>query len=98
MTPAAKRGQAPQALLDLLVAHGPSGYETPAAEVWLKAAGAFAEVSADVLGTPLARVAPKHGAAQPPRRPANWPRFIERTFCRTRSRSADALVAPMGRF
>ncbi|HTZ65026.1 MAG TPA: M42 family metallopeptidase [Solirubrobacteraceae bacterium] len=68
MTPAAKRGRPPQALLDLLVAHGPSGYETPAAEVWLKAAGAFAEVSSDVLGTPLARVAPKHGAAQPPRR------------------------------
>ncbi len=68
MTPAAKGGPAPQALLDLLVAHGPSGYETPAAEVWLKAAGAFADVSADVLGTPLARVAPKHGAAQPPRR------------------------------
>jgi putative aminopeptidase FrvX len=68
MTPATKRALAPPALVDLLVAHGPSGYETPAAEVWLKAAGAFAEVSSDVLGTPLARVAPKHGAAQPPRR------------------------------
>jgi putative aminopeptidase FrvX len=68
MTPPTGDRLAPQPLLDLLAAHGPSGYETPAAEVWLKAAGAFAEVSADVLGTPLARVAPRHGAAQPPRR------------------------------
>ncbi len=61
-------GSVPQLLLDLLCAHGPSGYETPAAEVWLQAAAGFAEVSTDVLGTPLALVAPKHGAAQPPRR------------------------------
>ncbi len=32
------------------------------------AAGAFAEVSSDVLGTPLARVAAKHGAGESPRR------------------------------
>jgi putative aminopeptidase FrvX len=59
---------APQLLLDLLGAHGPSGYETDPAAVWLRAAGGFAEVSADVLGTPLARVAAKHGSAHPPRR------------------------------
>jgi putative aminopeptidase FrvX len=58
----------PRLLLDLLGAHGPSGYETPAAEVWLKAAGKFAEVSTDTIGTPLARVAAKHGSAQPSRR------------------------------
>jgi putative aminopeptidase FrvX len=68
MTRSDERGSAPRLLLDLLAAHGPSGYETPAAEVWLEASGAFADVSADVLGTPLALVAPKHGAATPPRR------------------------------
>jgi putative aminopeptidase FrvX len=68
MTEPDEGGLVPQLLLDLLAAHGPSGYETPAAEVWRDAAGAFAEVSSDVLGTPLARVAPKQGAPQPPRR------------------------------
>jgi putative aminopeptidase FrvX len=52
---------APQVLLDLLGARGPSGYETAPAAVWREAASEFAEVSTDVLGTPLARVAPKHG-------------------------------------
>ncbi len=65
---AAEDGGVPDLLLDLLRAHGPSGYETPAAEVWRQAAEAFAEVETDVVGTPLARVAPRHGAAQPPRR------------------------------
>jgi endoglucanase len=59
---------APRLLLDLLRAHGPSGYETDPATVWRSAASAFAEVSTDVLGTPLARVAAKHGASEPPRR------------------------------
>lgn len=59
---------APQLLLDLLAAHGPSGYETDPAAVWLGAASAFAEVSTDVLGTPLARVSAKHGAPESPRR------------------------------
>ncbi len=59
---------APQLLLDLLRAHGPSGYETDPAAVWRSAASAFAEVSTDVLGTPLARVSAKHGAPEPPRR------------------------------
>jgi putative aminopeptidase FrvX len=59
---------APRLLLDLLRAHGPSGYETDPATVWRSAASAFAEVSTDVLGTPLARVSAKHGASESPRR------------------------------
>jgi endoglucanase len=58
----------PQLLLNLLGAHGPSGYETDPAAVWLRAAGEFAQVSADVLGTPLARVPARHGASESPRR------------------------------
>jgi putative aminopeptidase FrvX len=52
---------APQVLLDLLTARGPSGYESAPAQVWREAAGAFAEVSTDIVGSPLALVAPKHG-------------------------------------
>ncbi len=52
----------PQVLLDLITARGPSGYETAPANVWRDAAGAFAKVSIDVVGTPLACVAPKHGS------------------------------------
>jgi putative aminopeptidase FrvX len=59
---------APKVLLDLLCARGPSGYETAPAAVWREAASAFAEVSTDVLGTPLARVAPRHGFEQGARR------------------------------
>jgi len=58
----------PELLLDLLAAHGPSGYEADPAAVWLKAAGAFAQVSTDVMGTPLALVAPKHGYESSPKR------------------------------
>jgi putative aminopeptidase FrvX len=58
----------PQLLLNLLGAHGPSGYETDPAAVWLRSAGEFAQVSADVLGTPLARVSARHGASESPRR------------------------------
>jgi endoglucanase len=65
---ATEESAAPQLLLDLLCAHGPSGYETAPAAVWMKAAGEFAQVSADVLGTPLARVSARHGAAESPRR------------------------------
>jgi putative aminopeptidase FrvX len=54
-------GGTPQVLLNLLTARGPSGYETAPAAVWREEASAFAEVSTDVLGTPLARIAPKHG-------------------------------------
>jgi putative aminopeptidase FrvX len=53
----------PQVLADLLAARGPSGYESAPAAVWLAAASSFAEVSTDVVGTPLARVAPRHGAS-----------------------------------
>jgi endoglucanase len=59
---------APPVLLDLLSARGPSGYESAPTAVWLQAAGKFAEVSTDVQGTPLARVAPKHGFDQSSRR------------------------------
>ena len=61
-------GGAPQLLLDLLAARGPSGYESAPAEVWMAAARPFARVSSDVLGTPLALVEPKHGFdSAPPR-------------------------------
>jgi putative aminopeptidase FrvX len=66
MAPASKA--APKALLDLLAARGPSGYETAPAAVWRDAAEGFAEVSIDVVGTPLALVAPKHDARSPARR------------------------------
>ncbi|HEY3866169.1 MAG TPA: M42 family metallopeptidase [Solirubrobacteraceae bacterium] len=64
----AKDGAPPQVLLDLLDAHGPSGYETAPAAVWRDAAKGFAKVSTDVVGTPLALVAPKHDARTPARR------------------------------
>ncbi len=52
-------------LSGLLRARGPSGHETAPAAVWREAAGAFAEVSTDVIGTPLARVPAKHGSRHP---------------------------------
>jgi endoglucanase len=55
-------------LLDLLIAPGPSGYETAPVAVWREAASAFAQVSTDLVGTPLARVAPKRGSEDSPRR------------------------------
>jgi putative aminopeptidase FrvX len=58
----------PQVLRDLLLARGPSGYETAPARVWRDAASEFAEVSTDVVGTPRALVAPKHGYENGPRR------------------------------
>jgi putative aminopeptidase FrvX len=67
--PAVQQPQgAPQLLLDLLAARGPSGYEHAPAQVWSQAAAPFAEVSTDVIGTPLALVAPKHGFEQSARR------------------------------
>ena len=68
---AAKRagaGGVPQVLRDLLVARGPSGYETAPASVWRDAASDFAQVSTDLLGTPLALLAPRHGYEDPRRR------------------------------
>jgi endoglucanase len=58
----------PRLLLDLLTARGPSGYERVPADVWREAAGSFAEVSTDIVGTPLALVAPKHGFESSARR------------------------------
>jgi putative aminopeptidase FrvX len=59
---------APPVLLELLAARGPSGYEAVPAAVWRDAASEFAEASIDVVGTPLALVAPKHGfESSPPR-------------------------------
>jgi|SRR5581483_1976034 len=47
---------APDVLRALLAARGPSGHEQEAARLWRDAASAFAEVSADTLGTSFARV------------------------------------------
>jgi putative aminopeptidase FrvX len=52
---------APRLLLDLLAARGPSGYESAPADVWREGASSFAAVSTDIVGTPLALVAAKHG-------------------------------------
>src|SRR3954468_17583118 len=47
----------PQFLEALLTAVGPSGYETPAADVWRESAGSFAEeVVSDTVGSSVARV------------------------------------------
>jgi len=54
-------GGVPAVLRELLLARGPSGYERAPAQVWRDAAEPFASVSGDVVGTPLAVVAPKHG-------------------------------------
>ena len=51
----------PDLLRRLLTAPGPSGYETAPAAVWREAAGAFAEVSTDTLGSCVARVAGSGG-------------------------------------
>jgi endoglucanase len=67
-SPAAAEHAASRLLLDLLAARGPSGYESAPVAVWRDAARAFAQVSTDLVGTPLARVAPKRGVEDPPRR------------------------------
>jgi endoglucanase len=48
---------APETLLKLLTAPGPSGYEQAPAAVFREAAGAFAEVSYDAVGSSVAKVA-----------------------------------------
>src|SRR5665213_1472285 len=68
MNEATTNSGAPKVLLDLLAARGPSGYETAPAAVWRDAAKGFAKVSTDVVGTPLALVAPSHGNDSAPRR------------------------------
>jgi putative aminopeptidase FrvX len=46
----------PETLRRLLTAPGPSGYEQPAAAVFREAAGAFAEITYDAVGSTVARV------------------------------------------
>jgi endoglucanase len=58
----------PPVLAELLAARGPSGYESAPAAIWLAAASSFAEVSTDIVGSPLARVPAKHGYDGSPRR------------------------------
>src|SRR3954447_25992804 len=54
----------PEFLEALLTAAGPSGYETPAAEVWRESAGSFSEdVSYDTVGSSVARVPAADGDA-----------------------------------
>jgi endoglucanase len=60
---AADGGGVPPVLAELLAARGPSGYESAPAAVWLSAAKSFAQVSTDVIGTPLARVPARDGKA-----------------------------------
>lgn len=64
----APAGRAPQLLLELLNARGPSGYESAPAAVWRNAAAEFAEVSSDVLGTPLALVPARRSQSSRARR------------------------------
>jgi endoglucanase len=53
----------PEFLQALLTATGPSGYETPAAEVWRESARTFAaDVSNDTVGSSVARVPAEDGA------------------------------------
>jgi putative aminopeptidase FrvX len=52
----------PDLLRELLTAAGPSGHEEPVARIWRDAAGAFAEVHGDTLGTSFARVRAGEGA------------------------------------
>ena len=53
---------APELLTRLLSAPGPSGHEEEPARIWREAAGAFAEVTSDTLGTSFARVRAGEGA------------------------------------
>jgi endoglucanase len=53
---------APDLLLQLLSAPGPSGHEEEPARIWREAASAFAEVSSDTLGSSFARVRSGEGA------------------------------------
>jgi putative aminopeptidase FrvX len=53
---------APDLLLQLLSAPGPSGHEEEPARIWREAASAFAEVSSDTLGSSFARVPAGEGA------------------------------------
>jgi putative aminopeptidase FrvX len=48
--------EVPELLRRLLSSPAPSGYEAPAAQVWREAAGSFAELETDKLGSSIARV------------------------------------------
>src|SRR5438067_651763 len=52
----------PELLQSLLTAPGPSGHEDAPAKIWRHAASAFADVTADTLGTSFARVGRGEGA------------------------------------
>ena len=65
--PGAEASGVPTVLAELLGARGPSGYESAPAEIWLAAASSFAQVSTDVVGSPLALVSPRAGEASPRR-------------------------------
>jgi endoglucanase len=51
----------PKLLEDLLRSPGPSGYESPASEVWRQAAD-FAELATDGLGSTMATIGPPNGS------------------------------------
>src|SRR4051812_46798221 len=53
---------APDLLLALLGAPGPSGHEEEPARIWREAASAFAEVTSDTMGSSFARVRAGDGA------------------------------------
>jgi putative aminopeptidase FrvX len=53
---------APDLLKALLAAPGPSGHEEEPARIWREAAGSFAEVTSDTLGSSFARVRAVDGA------------------------------------
>jgi len=57
---------APPSLISLLEAPGPSGHEEEASRVWREAAGKFADVSSDTLGTSFARVGGSGGGGTGP--------------------------------
>jgi len=52
----------PDLLKALLIAPGPSGHEEEPARIWREAAGSFAEVTSDTMGTSFARVRAREGA------------------------------------
>ena len=55
----------PELLTSLLTASGPSGHEEEPTRVWREAAAAFAEVTADTLGSSFARVRAGSGEGAP---------------------------------
>jgi endoglucanase len=54
---------APELLIALLSASGPSGHEEEPARIWREAASQFAEVTSDTMGSSFARVRAGEGAA-----------------------------------